>query len=206
MVFGGVYYRRKLTLNQNKMKITKKQLQYLKSLDSKKNKRKFLLDCLIENVKYKSEVQEIIEKSNKISKFPTDFCVEITENNKAVLQMIWNGFHQMDAVLNSKYLISNSLHTYCLASNARICKGKKMPIITSEEFLNYIGKEDLVYLISKEPNYSPEEIELVKHNINQMEFGLYTELQSILESNSFLSIQDAMKIEKAVLKYHEIAK
>ena len=32
------------------MELSKEQLAYLKSLDSKKKKRKFLLDCLIENV------------------------------------------------------------------------------------------------------------------------------------------------------------
>jgi hypothetical protein len=61
-----------------KIELTKSQISYLKSLDSKKNKRKFLLDCLVENV-----------------------CVEETQSIKA--------------------------------------------------------------------NYSPEEIELVKHNINQRE-------------------------------------
>ena len=33
-----------------KIELTKSQISYLKSLDSKKKKRKFLLDCLVENI------------------------------------------------------------------------------------------------------------------------------------------------------------
>ena len=78
------------------MELSKEQLQYLKSLDSKKKKRKFLLDCLIENV-------------------------EISE---------------------SKGLFG---------------------IKNIEFHFQYEDKEN------RKSNYSTEEIELVKHNINQRE-------------------------------------
>lgn len=41
------------------MELSEKQLAYLKSLDSKKKKRKFLLDCLIENVE-NFEISELL--------------------------------------------------------------------------------------------------------------------------------------------------
>lgn len=78
------------------MELSKKQIAYLKSLDSKKKKRKFLLDCLIENI-------------------------EISE---------------------SKGLFG---------------------IKNIEFHFQYEDKEN------RKSNYSPEEIELVKHNINQRE-------------------------------------
>ena len=81
------------------MEITKKQIAYLKSLDSKKKKRKFLLDCLIEDVEISEEI-----KTTKVSYLPIN----------------------------------------------------EFPFF-KVEFSN------------PKPNYSPEEIELVKHNTNQRE-------------------------------------
>ena len=143
------------------MEITKKQLAYLKSLDSKKKKRKFLLDCLIENVEISEEV-----KTTKVSYLPIN----------------------------------------------------EFPFF-KVEFSN------------PKPNYSPEEIELVKHNINQREVTeqgsellkfdvpkkdsvnenkkLYAELISYVKNiprYNFVSVEMAMEIEKLVLKYHENAK
>jgi len=117
-----------------KIELTKSQISYLKSLDSKKKKRKFLLDCLVENV-----------------------CVEETQSPK--------------------------------------------------------------------PNYSPEEIELVKHNINQrevseqgsellkfdmlekdVEVDFLCEIQNYLESKSIiLEINEIHDLEKIFLKYHKNA-
>lgn len=82
-----------------KIKILEEQIAYLKSLDSKKKKRKFLLDCFIEDVEISEEI-----KTTKVSYLPIN----------------------------------------------------EFPFF-KVEFSN------------PKPNYSPEEIELVKHNINQRE-------------------------------------
>lgn len=43
-----------------KIKLNPEQLSYLKSLDSKKKKRKFLLDCLVEEIEFeRTETQKI---------------------------------------------------------------------------------------------------------------------------------------------------
>lgn len=93
-----------------KIELTKSQISYLKSLDSKKKKRKFLLDCFIENVE--------IGESEKIKVKPIIFKDGVFETN------------DKEAI----------------------------------DFLNKCG-----FIKSDKPNYSPEEIELVKHNINQRE-------------------------------------
>jgi hypothetical protein len=102
-----------------KIKLTKSQISYLKSLDSKKKKRKFLLDCLVENI-----------------------CVEETQSPK--------------------------------------------------------------------PNYSPEEIELVKHNINQREVSeqgselLKFDMLEKSKKSFFLNkeqIEDSKEKEQKVYKY-----
>jgi hypothetical protein len=118
-----------------KIELTKSQISYLKSLDSKKKKRKFLLDCLIENI-----------------------CVEETQSIK--------------------------------------------------------------------PSYYPDKIELITHNIEQRKLSeqgsellkfdmlekedknLYSEIALLFLDkgfSSFLSLNDAMEIEKLVLKYNENA-
>lgn len=91
------------------MEITKKQIAYLKSLDSKKKKRKFLLDCLIENV----EIGE------------SDYSFDLIN-----IKTGWNVLE--DTKPNSE--------------RANIIPTSK-------------------------PNYSPEEIELAKHNIHQREIS-----------------------------------
>ena len=100
------------------MELNSEQIAYLKSLYSKKKKRKFLLNCLIENV-------EIIE-SKKIER-----C--------EVCQM----FPKIEGANKCESCYSFVKHI----------------VETSPEFAKYKPKS----------NYSPEEIELVKHNINQRE-------------------------------------
>jgi hypothetical protein len=129
-----------------KIELTKSQISYLKSLDSKKKKRKFLLDCFVENIEVEIEAKELIEKSNEVAKLPTDFCVKITDENRDVLQEIWSKRGQ--AVVGN-YLITNSLNTYLMQNNEPFLEienfGKKeLPIVETDEFLKYIGREDLI--------------------------------------------------------------
>lgn len=214
------------------MELSKEQIAYLKSLDSKKKKRKFLLDCLIENI----EISKI-EMHFSYAQKPID---ESEKNEKCVLCQI---FPREE----------NSIK--CESCSCAI----KHVIQNDPFFQKFITK----------PNYSTEEIELAKHNINQREVaeqgsellkfdkledesltqndlegnsvvkteeavkitledgtiiwktkwtaleepkkdkGLYRDLISIilkLPERNFVSMETAMEIEKTVLKYHEIAK
>ena len=102
---------------ESHLTIAKEQIAYLKSLDSKKKKRKFLLDCFIENVE-----------------------------------------------------------------SPRI-----------EIHFSYVQKPFFLDEVTdKKPNYSPEEIELVKHNINQREV---TEQGSELLKFDKLEIQEDKDIK-----------
>jgi hypothetical protein len=229
-----------------KIELTKEQIAYLKSLDSKKKKRKFLLDCLIENVEIDNseitktiptgnviedsinfgvdsinmiskafkvafkareikESQELIEKSNEVAKLPTDFCVEITDENRLLLERIWCEINKKTQVLFlGKYIISNSLLTHFYS-----CKShKNLPIVTTDEFLKYIGREDLISDIEfdkngnwrfKKPNHSPEEIELVKHNINQRE--VTDQGSELLKFDMLEDIDFAGKRQQKLFKY-----
>jgi len=112
--------------------LNSEQVSYLKSLDSKKNQRKFLLDCLVES---------IIGESVKFE----DFCVEITDENRDVLEKVWNKFHNdMDGVLDNNYLHSNSLHSKCFSSNVSTDNEIEVDIVSTKEFLKLIGKSDLI--------------------------------------------------------------
>lgn len=235
-----------------KIELTKSQISYLKSLDSKKKKRKFLLDCFVEDIEVWSELeeliqkvnkkakesQELIEKSNEVAKLPTDFCVEITQSNKEVLEKLWNQFfNKVGVSFCEGYLHSNSLCDFFDIS----LSSRNLPIVTTDEFLKYIGREDLIErksvkisdLTSKEtlfeklrkgeielsdvcnalslkPNYSPEEIELVKHNINQREVSeqgselLKFDMLGKSKKSFFLNkeqIEDSKEKEQKVYKY-----
>jgi hypothetical protein len=225
-----------------KIELTKSQISYLKSLDSKKKKRKFLLDCLIENTEVEIETKELIEKSNEVAKLLTDFCVKITDENREVLEKVSQKIRNKTCKLGDGFLQSNSLATYvCVSKTSKLYEDKRpSKIVTTDEFLKYIGREDLIERKSvkiselKElkplgefkANYNPEEIELVKHNINQREVteqgsellkfdmlekedkNLYSEMALLFLDkgfSSFLSLNDAIEIEKLVLKYNENA-
>lgn len=208
-----------------KLKLNPKQFAFLQSLKSQKKKRKFLLDCLLEEVELKiiseqfgikkakdalgntyfftkwkmledanpdfcgktielpkqkialtgndvvdsanigimavnsiikarklaNEKEEILKKSNEPQP-PMEFCVEVTDENRDVLQSVWNNFHKTEGYLGNTYLCSNSLFTHCFSSNNRrrndVYDEKNpnyhLPIVTTEEFLKYIGREDLI--------------------------------------------------------------
>jgi len=214
------------------IKLNPEQLQYLKSLDSKKKKRKFLLDCLVEEIEVKNlkakafffiegesipiddelfnfldnhpmkenwfsttekeikkefdemvrssektyglpkqqpiltgnpmvdsinigisaienireaykamdERKEVLEKS-KQPQPPTDFCVEITDENRDVLQKVWDSVHKTNGKLAFDFLLANSSLTICFSVSKNDVDSQ---IVTTEEFLKYIGREDLI--------------------------------------------------------------
>lgn len=124
------------------------------------------------------EKQDIIEKSNN-NDIPMEFCVEITKENVACLTFIWATFHKdtFGILKPGSFLHSNSLFTYCIQSNVPT-NNKIVYIVSTEEFLRYIGKEDLT---PKENNHKfidygefKNEIPDFKHNFNQkpLEFDL----------------------------------
>jgi hypothetical protein len=91
------------------------------------------------------EKKEIIENSKKPQP-PMEFCVEITDENKEVLQQIWAKRGQ--AVVGN-YLLTNSLNTFLIQNDEPFLWiedfGKKqLPTVTTEQFLRYIGKENLI--------------------------------------------------------------
>lgn len=251
------------------IKLTLEQIAYLKSLDSKKKKRKFLLNCFVESIEVEEnpikledflknkvfkkweyleekplgkeieidtdlknesesektknihehfdhllqiiktaeiaeilkticvkqqdyqyaakfrelekkfrEKEELIAKSNEVAKLPADFCIKITNENREILQKIWSDLNKNEVIIENsaigRYLHTNSLFTYLDLKNRAY-----LPIVTTDEFLKYIGREDLIEKESVEirvkyidesnrkTNYNTEEIELVKHNIEQ---------------------------------------
>jgi len=95
----------------------------------------------------------------------TEFCVEITEENKEVLQKIFSDYHKGRAsnLVSGRLLHSNSLFTQCFESNSL---AKNLPVVSTEEFFRYIGKEELIkdYQFFKECTniskmYSPKLLE-----------------------------------------------
>lgn len=108
---------------------------------------------------HEHNVKEVEERFNELAKkympkedTTKDFCVEITEENKEVLQKVWNEFHKCNNVLNNNYLHSNSNFTSCYSSNNRRrndvydsnSPDYNLPLVSTEEFLKLIGREDLI--------------------------------------------------------------
>lgn len=91
--------------------------------------------------KYK-ESQEIIDKSNKPQP-PMNFCVEITDENKIVLNSIWKNFngHNRDLSSSYRFLNSNSGINYLCPSFDLL---ENYINISTDKFLTYIGREDLI--------------------------------------------------------------
>jgi len=82
-----------------------------------------------------------LEKLSKTdnSDIPKEFCVEITEENKKILQKAYN---QHSVILTTgRYIVyfelGNEIFNYPEAP-------KNKQIVSTEEFLRYIGKEDLI--------------------------------------------------------------
>jgi len=125
------------TTNDNSL--TKETLESLTNPDLIE-KKKSLEDSIEQHI----EEQEILKLSESY-KGPMEFCVEITYDNKEVLEKIWKDFHN-DRVgyLDNNFLHSNSLHTYCYSSNVSEDNSKPIQVVSTEEFLRYIGKEELI--------------------------------------------------------------
>lgn len=158
---------------------------------------------IIDKIKMRRKEQEIISKSN-VNSIPPEFCVKITEENKDVLQEIWSNFHK-NIVRNlnvGSFLFSNSLFTFCFQSNEEF---KKSKIVSTEEFLIYIGKEELIkdYQFFKECTniskmYSPKLLEkLVEFSEKArkqkpLEFDL-PKKENPIQDIECLSINDVLK-------------
>lgn len=125
--------------NTNENSLTKETLESLTNPDLIEKKK-----SLEDSIEQHLEKQEILKLSESY-KGPMVFCVEITDDNKEVLEKIWKDFHN-DRVgyLDNNFLHSNSLHTYCYSSNVSEDNSKPIQVVSTEEFLRYIGKESLI--------------------------------------------------------------
>ena len=72
---------------------------------------------------------------------PKQFCVEITEDNKKVLEKIWDDFKITKACLpKCKYMFSNLEFTVIYFNDCT----NGIKVVSTEEFLKRIGREDLI--------------------------------------------------------------
>ena len=155
-----------------KIELTQEQILHLKSLNSKKKKRKFLLDCFLEEIEkkvnpislsdfLKNQVRTPLDYLNRPDKLcvdsnkayrgipensqkpqlPMEFCVEVTDENREVLRKLCLYFPE--------YVYTNILYLKVYLPGKYITGYKSLegitcPIVTTEEFLKYIGREDLI--------------------------------------------------------------
>ena len=249
-----------------KIELTKSQIAYLKSLDSKKKKRKFLLDCFIENIEVgkkskvkpivftngvfqtnnkeaidflekcwfikneKEESQELIEKSNEEPQLLDAVCVKINSSNRDILQKVYNEYfsnyfrEKSDSVLNCEYLISNTPKTnFIQTDDLKVwVKGGEPKIVTTDEFLKYIGREDLIekesekisecaaYVFERDDKGNYVKIPKYSPNINQRQVSeqgselLKFDMLEKSKKSFFLNkeqIEDSKEKEQKVYKY-----
>ncbi len=132
-------------------KFRDKEIRILSKFDREKlysfvKKEIINLDTLykVESYKLKKEIddiekEEIIYKSNN-SEIPKEFCVEITNENIDIFQKIQREYHKipdLDLAIGSYFFI-NKLKSRFLTDLLTV------KIVSTEEFLRYIGKEDLI--------------------------------------------------------------
>lgn len=127
-----------------KITITKEQMSYLDSLSKGKDKRKFLLDAVLQNLEYEIEKEDIIQKSQN-QEIPMLFCVKVDEENIKTLRKIQSDFHDIYSEIDiDDYLHMNSLKTFCYGRNVATDFKKQIIEVDTNTFLKYIGKEDLI--------------------------------------------------------------
>lgn len=222
------------------IKLNLEQLSYLKSLDSKKKKRKFLLDCLIEDVENFEisellsnqfqfdekrnfvKVQKPISESVKVSYLPINefpfFKVEFSKPNysnngnmvayKGIKEKLIGESDKIDKCEVCQMFTKIEGSNKCESCHSCV----KHFVETSPEFAKHretlfeklqkgdIQIIDVLESLKSKPNYSTEEIELVKHNINQREVteqGSELLKFDILEDNA-LPFLTEFQIEKII--------
>ncbi len=99
---------------------------------------------------------EQIEKKESIE-MPENFCVEITKENTSILAKIKMDFHNsQESFLDiDSFIHSNAAFTYCYSSNVSHDNNRVVKLVSTEEFLKYIGKENL---LTKEKLYTQEQM------------------------------------------------
>ncbi len=76
---------------------------------------------------------------------PNEFCVKITEENKEVLDKLFFEKHTVRWGLRvSDFLHSNNKYSFLYSCNKPPNKTENVKIVSTEEFLRYIGKEELI--------------------------------------------------------------
>jgi len=155
------------------IELSKEQLQYLKSLDSKKKKRKFLLDCFIKEIE--AEPKSFSELIDEL--LSTDVILKI--NRQAMGD--FGGIEKTEDVLGNKYYFKpwdllkdpDNFKSECEYQIGVLYKGKFYKTIQEaiESQKEQQQLSDSCVKISglpiTKPNYSQEEIDLVTHNIEQ---------------------------------------
>lgn len=232
------------------MELSKEQVAYLNSLDSKKKKRKFIIYCLVEKFSGSLGESEKIEKPTlEVGKWytfknnPSNWWLGcISDKN-----LTYYGFNEGRWFNQNKYgLINTNADDYKLATpqeveTALINEAKKRGFKYNVEFkpincLNTIKKsaeyfgydetsnkllfnnycifdngkwaeiiDEKPTDLPSEPNYSPEEIDLVKHNINQREISEQgSELLKFDKLENYKTKEEYLEILEKNLKNKEL--
>lgn len=131
------------------LEINEEQIAYIKGLTSKKKQRKFLLNCMIEQIE-KIEMVKVSESPrtvySEVPPFYLDEAIEFSQSAKPNISL-----EEKCDVCKTYPKIENS--NKCESCHSCI----KHIVETSPEFAKYRAK----------PNYSPEEIEIVKSDMKE---------------------------------------
>lgn len=111
------------------------------------------------------EKEEILRKSNN-QDIPKEFCVEITEENKEVLELIFREKYKSNnwSLRVKDFLHSDIKFDSLYSSNKAPDNNVNIEIVLTEEFLRYIGKEEL---IGKSVSEKTHKQNMLKKEINE---------------------------------------
>ena len=102
-----------------------------------------MVEKIEENSLTKESLRDLTEPKTANENIPKEFCVEITEENRVVLQKLFSDFYK-EKVGNldiGRFLHSNPQVSYLVEACINFRNSK---IVSTEEFLRYIGKEELI--------------------------------------------------------------
>lgn len=176
------------------MNLTPEQLAYLKSLESPKKRRKFMLDCLVKNALGESEFLKQVEDTINS---PFNIAMQQTSTAPETLKAT------KDIFLNyERYLLDQENHLCWIYNRLMVIHGES-PLFDYMHKLREIAVNYKSDQSAKKPNYSPEEIEIAKSLNSEREERKYTKLDMCASFYNGRRMEPKLKlVENAVCPHY----
>jgi hypothetical protein len=186
------------------LEINEEAIAYIKGLNSKKKQRKFLLDCMIEQIE-KSATVKIKESTNQT--YSDSKAVALDKKTFRSENSFDSGWMFKGKVFET---LGEALEFGKVKYREEQFEKLQEGEITILDLINYLKSENKNNESAK-PNYSPEEIEIVKSNIAERKVTeqaselLKNHINEVESSLRDLSIKSFIKIAEEALEAEDLS-